>query len=43
MIDRLEKPNVRYFQVQELVDKYCDGDLEVATPDGSHYTPDLHR
>ena len=35
-----DKPNVRYFPVHELVDKYCDSDIEVATPDGFHYTPD---
>jgi hypothetical protein len=43
MVARVDKPNVRYFHVQELVDKYCDGDIEVATPDGFHYTPELHR
>ena len=42
LVNRLDKPNVRYFRVSELVDKYCDGDLEVATPDGFHYTPELH-
>lgn len=43
MVNRVDKPNVRYFSLSELVDKYCDGDLEVATPDGFHYTPELHR
>lgn len=43
MVKRVDKPNVRYFRVSELVDQYCDGDLEVATPDGFHYTPELHR
>jgi len=43
MVARVGKSNVRYFPVHELVDKYCDGDIEVATPDGFHYTPHLHR
>jgi hypothetical protein len=40
---RADRPNVRFFRVQPLVDRYCDGDLDVATPDGSHYSPELHR
>jgi len=43
VVTRIDKPNVRYFRVRELVDKYCDGDLEVATPDGFHFTPAMHR
>jgi len=43
MVARVGKPNVRYFGIHELVDKYCDGDIETATPDGFHYTPHLHR
>ena len=43
MVTRVDKPNVRYFPVEPLVDKYCDGDIEVATPDGFHYTPAFHR
>lgn len=42
MVKRVGKPNVRYFPVSEIIDKYCDGDLERATPDGFHYTPELH-
>jgi hypothetical protein len=38
-----DRPNVRYFRVNPLVDEYCGGDLDVATPDGSHYSPELHR
>ena len=26
-----------------LIDKYADGDLDVAVPDGFHYTPEMHR
>ena len=43
MVTRVDRSNVQYFQVQELVDKYADGDLEVAIPDGFHYSPALHR
>jgi hypothetical protein len=43
MVARIDKPNVRYFHVRELFDKYADGDLNVATPDGFHYTPTMHR
>jgi hypothetical protein len=43
MVRRIDLPNVRYFRVSELVEKYADGDLEVATPDGFHYSPELHR
>ncbi|MCW2767681.1 MAG: hypothetical protein JWO11_3640 [Nocardioides sp.] len=43
LVTRVDLPNVRYFRVSELVDKYADGDPEVATPDGFHYSPMLHR
>lgn len=43
MIARVGKPNVRYFKVSELVNKYAEGDIDVATPDGFHYSPHLHR
>ena len=43
MITRVDKPNVRYFPVRGLVDKYCDGDIDATTPDGFHYTPTFHR
>lgn len=43
MVDAIDRPNVRYFRVSELVDKYADGSLELATPDGFHYSPVLHR
>ena len=43
MVRRVDLPNVRYFKVAELVDKYADGSLEQATPDGFHYSPALHR
>lgn len=43
MVSRVDKPNVRYFPVMGLIDKYADGDLDVAVPDGFHYTPEMHR
>jgi hypothetical protein len=43
MVARINLPNVRVFDAAGLVDKYSDGDLDVATPDGFHYSPDLHR
>jgi hypothetical protein len=43
VVDDLADPNVRYFTTSDLVEKYADGDIDVATPDGFHYTPELHR
>jgi hypothetical protein len=43
VVDAAENPNVRYFTTSELVDKYADGDIDAATPDGFHFTPDMHR
>jgi hypothetical protein len=43
MVRRIDLPNVRYFRTTPLVEKYADGDIDVATPDGFHYTPALHR
>jgi hypothetical protein len=42
LVKRIDNPDVRYFRTSPLVDKYADGDLDVATPDGFHYTPYLH-
>ncbi len=43
MIERFGKPNVRFFGVTELVDQYAEGNLEVAIPDGFHWTPYMHH
>lgn len=43
MVTRIDKPHVRYFPVSGLIDKHCGGDLELAVPDGFHYTPEMHR
>jgi hypothetical protein len=41
-VRQLDKPNVRFFRVTELVDQHADGSLEVAIPDGFHWTPHMH-
>jgi len=43
MIERLDLPNVRFFRVNELVEQHAEGSLEVAIPDGFHWTPHMHR
>jgi hypothetical protein len=43
LVARLDRPNVRLLKVSELVEKHADGDINVATPDGFHYSPHLHR
>jgi len=43
MVERVGKDNVRLVPVQSLVDDVAGGDLDVATPDGFHYSPELHR
>lgn len=43
MVKRVDKPNVRYFRVAGLVDSVAGGDMDAATPDGFHYSPELHR
>ena len=42
-VARVDKPNVRFFRINPLVDEHCGGDLDVATPDGSHFSPEMHR
>lgn len=43
MVAEVGRPNVRYLKVRPLVDRVAGGDLEVATPDGFHYSPQMHR
>jgi hypothetical protein len=43
MVQRINLPNVRVFDAAALVNTLSDGDLDVATPDGFHYSPELHR
>ncbi|KAA1380756.1 SGNH/GDSL hydrolase family protein [Aeromicrobium fastidiosum] len=35
--------HVRYFRVAPLVDQHAGGDIDVAIPDGFHYSPEMHR
>jgi lysophospholipase L1-like esterase len=42
LIDRIDKPNVRLFPMQDLV-KRNFADIEEVAPDGGHFTPELHR
>ena len=43
MVRRVDLPNVRYVRIAEFVDKYAEGDQEIATPDGFHFSPVMHR
>lgn len=43
LVTRLDLPHVRHVKVQDLVEDHFDGDLDRATPDGFHYSPQLHR
>lgn len=43
MVTRIGLPQVRYFKVSDLADELTGGDRELATPDGFHYSPELHR
>jgi hypothetical protein len=43
MVERINLPNVRVFDAAELVNTVSAGDLDAATPDGFHYSPELHR
>ena len=42
-VQRVDRPNVRFVRISPLVDEHFGGDLDVATPDGSHFSPELHR
>ena len=43
LVDRIGLPHVRHVKVHDLVEEHFDGDLDRATPDGFHYSPQLHR
>jgi lysophospholipase L1-like esterase len=43
LVDRLGLSNVRYFRIGELLEEHTGGDLDVALPDGFHFSPSLHR
>jgi hypothetical protein len=43
LVARLDQPNVRMLHTTEVVDEVAGGDLQVAVPDGFHFSPSLHR
>lgn len=43
LVERLALPHVQFFAVSEVAQKLYGDDATAATPDGFHFTPDLHR
>jgi GDSL-like Lipase/Acylhydrolase family len=43
LVARLDNPNVRYKRIRRIVEEHAGGDLNVATPDGFHFSADIHR
>lgn len=43
LVTRLDNPNVRYKRIQPIVDEHAGGSQDAATPDGFHYSPQIHR
>lgn len=43
LVNRRSEDEVRYLRVAPLVQEIAGGDLDVATADGFHYSPALHR
>jgi hypothetical protein len=43
LVTRLDKPNIRLVKISPIVEEHAGGDLNVATPDGFHYSPEIHR
>lgn len=43
MVARIDRPDVRWFTVRDLVADRLGGAVALAQPDGFHYTPDMHR
>lgn len=43
LVTRLGNPNVRYLRVRPIFEEIAGGDQDVATPDGFHYSPEMHR
>jgi lysophospholipase L1-like esterase len=42
-VERIGLPHVQMFRTSDLVESMYDGDQAAATPDGFHFTPELHR
>jgi hypothetical protein len=43
LVDRLNLPHVRYFETSASAKRLYGDDQDAATPDGTHFTPELHR
>jgi hypothetical protein len=43
LVGEFNQPNVRWFPTSEIAEKFYGDDLQAATPDGFHYTPELHQ
>jgi lysophospholipase L1-like esterase len=43
LVEELDLPHVQFFETSEVAQKLYGGDQAAATPDGFHFTPDLHR
>jgi len=43
MVARLDRPHVRVFGINELIDKHFEGDIDAAISDGFHFSPTMHR
>jgi hypothetical protein len=43
LVERFDSPEIRLFRTTPIIEEYAHGDLDVATPDGFHYTPHLHQ
>ncbi len=42
VVNSFEKDHIRFFKVAPLAHQVAGDDMEKATPDGYHYTPELH-
>lgn len=43
LVERIGKPHVRFFRTSEVSTSLYGDDQAAATPDGFHFTPELHR
>jgi hypothetical protein len=43
LVTRLGNPNIRLMKISPIVEEHAGGDLNIATPDGFHYSPQIHR
>lgn len=43
MVERVGLDHVRMFPIMPIAEKYAEGDMSLAEPDGFHYSPEMHR